>query len=400
MSEKESRPLFIYLDHAAGTPPYPAVAETVGRVLAEFSGNPSGTHRGARRAAAILDAAREQIAAATGATPAGVIFTSGGTEADNLAIKGIAFAVRNRLGLKKVVVSAIEHKAVLESARWLQSQGFEVLQVPVLSDGTLDLDAFYSALDPSTALVSIMTANNETGAVQPFPKISEIVRERAPRAVLHTDACQAFSATDVGLDSLQVDALSLSAQKFGGPQGVGALVISEGVPLLPLQHGGSQELGRRAGTQNVAGIAGMGVAVSITLQHREEFGARIAPMRDRLEKVLSEAWEGARVNASDAPRLPHISNIAFPGARSEDLLVLLDRKGIAASAGSSCASGSLTPSHVLLAMGLDELVARCAVRFSLGHTTTPEDIEAATEAVMECLDRLWQVRLQELHSRR
>lgn len=378
----------IYLDHAAGTPPFFEVAELVAQLLHDFPGNPSGVHRRSRRAAAILDEARERVASCLGSEPRCVVFTSGGTEADNLAIKGIASWKLESEGLRGVVVSAIEHKAVLESARWLATRGFDVRLVPATEVGTVDLDTLESTLDTSVGLVSVMSANNETGVVQPLRQVSELVRAKAPRAVLHCDACQSLASQEVSLGSLGVDALSISGHKIGGPQGIGALVAGSGIEIHPLLHGGGQELGRRSGTQNVAAAAGLGLAVKLAASTRERFVAHTASLRARFEGELLEHFPKTFVVGGFAERLPNISCLAFAGVRAVDLLLMLDRRGVCASAGSACSSGSPRPSHVITAMRLSEEMARSTLRFSFGRSTTHDAVEAAVEAVADCLDRL------------
>ncbi len=379
-----------YLDHAAGTPPLPEVVELVCRLFEEGPGNPSGIHRRARSAAAIVEEAREAVAATVGAHPSEVIFTSGGTEADNLAVKGIAAAQRER-GLDRVVVSAVEHHAVLDSALWLRTLGFEVDLAPVGPEGTVDLDRLSELLEDDaagrTGLVSVMTANNETGAIQPVREVAELVRDLAPDAVVHSDACQAFSSQDVSFDALGVDAITLSSHKIGGPQGAGALVVREETPLQRVAHGGAQELGRRAGTHDVVAIAGFGLAASISAAKRHEFAERTGALRDLLEQRVLEEVPEAVVTAAQAERLPHISNVRIPGSAAEELLILLDREGVCASSGSACASGSLEPSHVLSAMGLGPSEARSALRFSFGRTSELADVEAAVAALARAVRR-------------
>jgi cysteine desulfurase len=377
----------VYLDHAAGTPPIPEAAALAAELLEIFPGNPSGVHRRSRYAAMLVDEARERLAAATGAEPTGVVFTSGGTEADNLAIKGIAYAQRS-LGRTGVVVSSIEHHAVLDSARWLASQGFDVVCAPVTPAGTVDVAALEDLIDERTALVSIMTANNETGAVQPIDEIASVVRHRAPHAILHSDACQAFQSRDVSLDRLGVDALSLSSQKIGGPQGAGALVLREGLAIERILHGGGQELGRRAGTHNVPSIAGFGLAAEISANRRDRFNQHTKKLRDMLETRILSSIPRTWINAAGAERLPHISNVTVCGFLAEDVLVLLDSRGICASSGSACASGSLEPSHVLQAMGLSSGDARASLRFSFGLTSSPRDVETAVAALEAALGEL------------
>ncbi len=377
----------VYLDHAASTPPFAEVAAYTAALIEQFPGNPSGVHRRARKAAAIVDEARERIAKATASDPKNVIFTSGGTEADNLAIKGPAFALRKE-GLDRIVVSSVEHHAVLDSALWLRSSGFKVDLAPVGRDGLVDLEALETLLDEKTCVVSCMTANNETGALQPIREIAEMVREKAPHAVLHTDACQGFASIDISLERLGVDALTLSSHKIGGPQGAGALVLREGIPIEKIAHGGGQELGRRAGTQNVAAIAGFGLAAELAALRRKEFCEKTKSLRDDFERRVISSFPWVRINGAGAPRLPHISNMAFAGLQAEDILVLLDRRGVCASAGAACSSGSLEPSHVLVAMGLSPKEARSSVRFSFGHTSTPADVNSAVSALKSALSSL------------
>jgi len=376
-----------YLDHAAGTPPFEQAAAVAAELTMAFPGNPSGLHRRARAAASLLEEARERISAECKASPSGVIFTSGGTEADNLAIKGIAFAKRDE-GLDHIIVSSIEHHAVLDSAKWLSTQGFRVELAPVGPDGVVDVAKLANSLTESTGLVSIMTANNETGAIQPIPLIAEVVRERAPRAVIHSDACQAFSSRQIALGDLGVDALSLSAHKIGGTQGAGAVVLRDGVRIEKIAHGGGQELGRRGGTQNVAAIAAFGVAAQLAAARRADFLRQAAFLRDLLESQILDIYPEALINASTVERLPNILNVTLPGVLAEDILVLLDRKGVYASTGSACTSGTAQPSHVLLAMGLAPELARCTLRISFGHTSTLEDVKAAADALAEAASLL------------
>jgi cysteine desulfurase len=367
-----------YLDHAATTPLCPEALAAMLAFLGADYGNPSGVHTMARRARQAVDDGRETMAALLDAPPGDVIFTAGGSEADNLAVVG---AHARRGG--RVVCSAVEHHAVLEPCRAL---GCEV--VPVRTDGTIDLDRLEAALDPGVSVVSVMAANNEVGVVQPLAEVAALVRDRAPDAVLHTDAVQAFPWLDVGRLTAGFDLVSVSAHKFGGPKGVGALAVRHQVELDPLIRGGGQERGRRAGTHNVAGIAGMAAAAAATDAGRATTVARVAALRDRLADGLLEAVSGALETGRRETKVAGNCHLLFPGVESEALLVLLDESGVWASAGSACASGALDPSHVLLAMGLDRGEAASSIRFSLGSTTTDEEVDLALQVVPKAVARL------------
>lgn len=364
----------IYLDHAASTPPFPEVVQHVEGLLAHPPANPSGAHSAAQSASAILEDARDEVAELLGAKPSEVIFTSGGSESDNFAIKG---AILGR-SPAHVVVSAIEHHAVLDTARWLESQGHEVSVALTDRDGIVDPDSVLACCRPDTALVSVMLVNNETGVIQPVEAIAKAVRSQAPDALIHTDAAQAISALPVDSRHLGVDLLSISGHKFGGLQGTGALLVRDRTSLTPLIHGGGQELGRRAGTSNVVGYSALAVALRIASDRRREF----VSTTKRLSKRLMSHMKTARaVNGHFAPRVPHITSMCFEDVRSEDLVMLLDREGVAVSAGSSCASGATEPSHVLLAMGVDPALARGALRVSLNASTTAAEIDKAAAAI-------------------
>jgi cysteine desulfurase len=374
-----------YLDHAATTPLRPEALSAMLPLLTEHFGNPSGGHRMARAARRAVDEARDVVASSLGCRPGEVVFTANGTEADNLAILGVHGAAP---GL--VVCSAIEHHAVLRTGR---AVGASV--VGVGADGVVDLDALGAALGPEVVLVSVMSANNEVGTVQPLPEIVNRVRVLAPAARIHTDAIAAVPHVDVAAHTEGVDLVSVSAHKFGGPKGVGALVVREGTPLAPVLHGGGQERDRRPGTHDVAGIVGMAAALRAALDRREEESARLAALRDRLVHGLRGALEGVTDNVAPGPgpaagaaRLPGVANLRFVGVDSEELLLLLDEDGVQASAGAACASGAAEPSHVLLAMGLTARQARSSVRFSLGHTTTAADVEQALAVVPKAVERL------------
>jgi len=369
-----------YLDHAATTPLRPEAAAAMLPWLTERFGNPSGSHAVARAARAAIDEARDVVADALGVAPGGVIFTGGGTEADNLALAGVL--ARNP-GV--VVCSAIEHHAVLHAAA---AQTGDCRIVPVDRDGVVDLDRLAEALDPTVAVVSIMLANNEVGTVQPLARIARLVRRRAPEAVLHTDAVQAFPWLDVAQAAQKADLISVSAHKFGGPQGTGVLAVRGDVALSPLIHGGGQERDRRSGTHNVAAIVGMAAAMQATVATRDETVTRIGRLRDRLADNLLAAIPQTVETGDRANKIAGNCHLCFDGIESEALLVLLDDAGVYASAGSACASGALEPSHVLVAMGIDEKRALGSLRLSLGATTTDDDVDLALKVIPDAVARL------------
>lgn len=373
----------VYLDYAATTPLRPEVREAMLAVLGERWGNPSSVHRWGREARAALEEARARFAAVIGASPAEVVFTRGGTEADNLAVLGRARAD----GPRTVAVSAIEHKAVLASAKALAADGWTARVLPVDGDGRLELDALAEILRADRpVLVSVMWANNEVGALQPVEEIAALCAEAG--AAFHTDAVQALGKLPVGLDRVGVDLAAFSAHKLGGPRGTGALFVRRGTPLEPILFGGGQERGLRSGTEDVAGAVGFALAAELAEAERETVMARIAALRDRLEAGLCERVPGLRVNAAAAPRLPTISNVSAPGADAEMLLMALDLEGVAASSGSACSSGAVEPSHVLTAMGLSADVAGPSVRFSLGRDTTDADVDRALEVFPAVVERV------------
>ncbi|HEX3540555.1 MAG TPA: cysteine desulfurase family protein [Acidimicrobiales bacterium] len=368
-----------YLDHAATTPLRPEAAAAMLPWLTERFGNPSGSHAVARAARTAIDEARDVAAAALGVDPGGVIFTGGGTEGDNLAIAGV---LARRPG--PVVCSAVEHHAVLHAAAATP----ESRVVPVLPDGTVDLDALSDALDDTVSVVSVMLANNEVGTIQPLAAISRLVRRRAPHAVLHTDAVQAFPWLDVAQLGQPADLIAVSGHKFGGPQGVGVLAVRNGVALRPIIHGGGQERDRRSGTHNVAGIVGLAAAMQATVATRERTVARARAQRDRLADALLHEIPDTTETGDRSVKVAGNCHLCIEGIESEALLVLLDDAGVYASAGSACASGALDPSHVLLAMGVDRRRALGSLRLSLGHTTTDDDIDLARKAVPDAVAQL------------
>jgi cysteine desulfurase len=365
----------IYLDHNAITPVRPESAVAVARALSAF-GNPSSVHGPGREARGILDEARARVAAALRVAPRDLVFTSGATESATLAIRGALAAAPE--GRHALVVTAVEHPCVLDLARDLARNGTPVQVVPVDRSGVVDLEVLRHAVTPETALVCCMLANNETGVLQPVAEVADLVHQAG--ALVFCDAVQAAGKIPVDLPSLRADLAAATSQKFGGPRGAGALWIAPGVRVVPMA-GGHQERGRRAGTENLPGIAGMGAALEVASAGVESEGARLAALRDRLEAGLLAAVPGARVNGAGAPRLPNTLSITLPGTDAEALLIALDLEGLCASAGAACTSGSTTPSHVLSAMGLSVDEARATLRLSLGWTSTPGDVDAALRLI-------------------
>ncbi|HEV8296500.1 MAG TPA: cysteine desulfurase family protein [Acidimicrobiales bacterium] len=364
-----------YLDHAATTPMRPEALAALVAVQTEQYGNPSGAHLMAREARRVLEDAREVMAEALGAQPREVVFTAGGTEADNLALFGVA---RRRPGV--AVCTAIEHHAVLHPVESLHGR-----LVGVDARGVIDLDALAAALDDSVAIVSVMLANNESGVIQPLADVARMVLERAPQAVLHTDAVQAFPWLDVAALARDAQLISVSAHKFGGPKGVGALVVRDGVAIEPLLLGGGQERDLRSGTQNVAGIASMAAAARATVATRAETVTRVGALRDRLtdglRATVPDVHESGVTRADRHHKIAGSCHVCIGGIESESLLFLLERAGVYASAASSCASGAQDPSHVLAAMGVSRELAQGSLRLSLGWASTEADVDLALDAV-------------------
>ena len=342
-----------YLDHAASTPMRPEAIAAMTPFLAECFANPSGGHSAAQAAKTALEEAREEVAAALGAEPLEVVFTGGGTEADNLAVEGAARAARAARGADGVVTTAFEHKGVLGAADRLEREGFRVSRAPVGRDGIVDVDALADVLDERTAVVSVMLVNNEVGTIQPLDAIAEVVAERAPAAVLHSDAVQAVPWIDVAAATRRAQLVAISAHKFGGPKGIGALVV-RGTALEPLIVGGGQERGLRAGTVNVAGAVAMATALRCTVERRDDDVARVRGLRDRLVAGIARSVPDAFFNGDAARKVAGNCHVGFPGIDAETLLVALDLAGVCAAAGSSCSSGASEPSHVLAAMGLPD----------------------------------------------
>lgn len=371
----------IYLDHNATTPVAPQVAEAMLEVLREGFGNPSSLHWHGQQARAALDEARGEVAALIGAQPQEIVFTGSGTEADNLALRGVAWATR--APRRKLLYAAIEHHAVVHTGRALAREGWPVEAVRGAADGRVDMEDLESKLDAETALVAVMRANNETGVLQPVDEVVE--RARAVGALVHCDAVQAAGKIPVDVKRLGVDTLALSAHKIGGPKGVGALWVRRGTRLEPLLRGGSQERGRRAGTEDVAGLVGFGRAARLARERLEERAAAWGALRDRLEAALL-VLPGARINGS-ADRVPNTTNVSFEGCEAESLLMALDLMGVSVSTGAACAAGAVEPSHVLRAMGLSPERVQGSLRFSVGSGNTAEEIDAAADAVGRALER-------------
>ena len=372
------RQMAIYLDHAATTPLRPEVLEAMLPYLTQHHGNPSSIHASGRRARQAIDEAREAIASLLGAKPREIVFTSGGTESDNLALKGAAWAASARG--RHIVTSAVEHKAVLNAAAVLERQGFEVTYLPVDRTGRVDPADVVAAITERTTLVSVQAANNEVGTIQPVVEIGAVCRERG--VVLHVDAVQSAAFDAPAPDAWQASLVSLSAHKLGGPKGVGALYVRQGTPLLPQLSGGSQERQRRAGTENVAGIAGFAAAMRAAYP-----AADLAPLRERLLAGLT-ALEAVELTGHSTERLPNAASVVIEGVEGGDLVAALDLEGIEASTGSACTTGSVEPSHVLLAMGIEPNLAHGSLRLTLGRETTEPDVDRTLEVVSAAVARL------------
>ncbi|MFN2526011.1 MAG: cysteine desulfurase family protein [Actinomycetota bacterium] len=368
-----------YLDYAATTPVLPEVKDAMLSILEGEFGNPSSTHAFGRKAKEAVEDARDRVAAAIGASPSEVVFTGGGTEADNLALKGAAEKLRG--SGRRVVITAFEHHAVLDSVDWLKRKGFEVTTVPVTRDGLVDPATVVAAVDRATILVSVMSVNNEIGTIQPMAEIVAAVRAANPNTVVHTDAVQALGNVPVDVHAWGVDLAAFSAHKLGGPKGVGALFVRSPVAVEPVIHGGGHERGLRSGTLNVAGIAGFGIAAEIAAKEVYEKDERVRPLRDGLLEGIRRQVPDVVVNGTLDRRVPGNLNICIPYAEGEILLLLLDQAGIACSSGSACQSGALDPSHVLLAIGTPRELAKGSLRFSLGRGSTRRDVDAALGAL-------------------
>ena len=375
----------IYLDHNATTPPSNAVIDRMSAVLREEFGNPSSVHHFGQRAKAVLDEARTNVATLLGADPSEIVFTGSGTEGDNIAIRGIAEALE-ATGRRHIVASSIEHEAVLNTVKALARRGWRTTLLPVDASGIVSADDLRGALADDTAIVSIMHANNEIGTIQPIAELAALTRER--RAVFHTDAVQTAGKIPIDVKALGVDLLTVSAHKFYGPKGVGAMWIRRGVRLQPALTGGKQERGRRSGTENVAGIAGMGVAAREALSKMASEQDRLGGLRDALESQILARVPGTARNGSPEPRVANTTNISFDRVEAESLLIALDLEGIAVSTGSACSSGTLEPSHVLKAMGLPAHRTQNSIRFSLGAANTEQDVERVVAVLPGIVEKL------------
>ncbi|MBI4216940.1 MAG: cysteine desulfurase NifS [Chloroflexi bacterium] len=376
----------IYLDHAATSPLHPKALEAMLPYFTEKFGNPSSVYTIAQEARKALDEAHDKVASLLGARPTEIIFTSGGTESDNAAIKGVALAGRD--WGDHIVTTNIEHHAVLHTCNFLEKQGFRVTYLPVDGDGLVTPAQVAAAVTEKTLLVSVMLANNEIGTIEPVAEIARAVKEKSPRTSVHTDAVQGLGALPVDVNRLGVDLLSLSSHKFRGPKGSGILYLRRGTPFTPQQSGGTQERNRRAGTENVAGIVGTAVAMELAVTEREKSAPRLAALRDRLIAGIEGSLEGVRLNGHRTQRLPNNVNFCFEFVEGESILLNLDFLGIAASSGSACTSASLEPSHVLLAIGVPVETAHGSVRFSLGPENTPEDMDYVVKALPGIIQRL------------
>jgi cysteine desulfurase len=381
----------VYMDHAATTPVAPEVFEAMTPYLTTEYGNPSSLYTVGRNAKRAVEDARAVIAQAIGALPEEIIFTSGGTEADNTAIKGVMYKIKDKRN--HIITSAIEHHAVLEPVRWLETQGFSATVIPVDENGLVDVAAVEAAITDQTGLISIMHANNEIGTIQPITEIGQLAWDRKIR--IHTDAVQSFGHLPVAVDDLNVDMLSISAHKLNGPKGVGALYVRKGTRMTTFMQGGGQERGRRASTENVAGIAGFAKAVELAMADREQEAARLTVLRDYLIDGIVNSVEKVLVNGDPIKRLPNNVSICFEAIEGESLLLTLDARGVCGSSGSACTSGALEPSHVLLAIGRPAEIAHGSLRLTLGRGSTKEQADFVLEilpgivANLRAMSPLW-----------
>jgi len=374
----------IYLDYNATTPVDPAVLDAMLPYFAESFGNASSIHSPGQRARGAVDASRASVAALMGAKPSEIVFTSGGTESDNLALFGVVAASQEPR--KHIITTAIEHHAVLNAAQALEKLGIAVSYVPVGREGVVDPEDIRRALKPETILISVMHANNELGTIQPIEEIGRIAA--AAKVIFHCDAVQTAGKIPLDVNRLGVDLLTISAHKFYGPKGAGALYVRSGTPLEPQFHGGHHERDRRPGTENVPGIVGLGKAAELARKNMMTDCARITTLRNRLEDALLATCAEARVNGNRAQRVSNTSNISFHAAGGEALVIALDLQGIACSTGAACSSGAVGPSHVLMAIGLSPDEARSSLRFSLGRNTTLEEIDQAIALIPQAVERL------------
>ena len=375
----------IYLDHNATTPLDPQVADRVAQAMRDVWGNASSVHHFGQQAKAALDEARGSVASLIGAEASEVVFTAGGTESDNLAIRGAAEALEPS-GRTHLVTSAIEHEAVLNTVKSLAKRGWRVTTVPVDSSGVVSIDRLRDAMSDDTALVSVMHANNEIGTIQPIAELAAVAHERG--ALFHTDAVQSAGKIAIDVKALGVDLLTIAGHKFYGPKGTGALWLRRGVRLIAPITGGKQERNRRAGTENVPALVGLGVAANIAARKFADEGPRLSALRDRLEAGILATIPGTDRNGAASPRVPNTANISIDRVEAESLLIGLDLAGIAVSSGSACSSGTLEPSHVLKAMGLPHARTLGSIRFSLGASNTDADIDRVLEVLPPLVEKL------------
>jgi cysteine desulfurase len=375
----------VYFDYNATTPLAPEVVDTISQVSRDLFGNPSSIHHFGQQAKATIDDARSATASLINADPSEIVFVSGGTEADNFAIRGAAEALEPT-GRRHLIASGIEHEAVLNTLRALARRGWRTTLLPVDQTGVVSPDRLREAIDAETALVSVMHANNEIGTIQPVAALAAIAHEHG--ALMHTDAVQTAGKVPVDVRALGVDLLSLSAHKFNGPKGAGALWIKRGTRMQPTATGGKHERNRRAGTENVAAIAGLGVAAVLAARKMAPEAARVCALRDRLEAGILGNVPGTQVNGTRDARVPNTTNISFERVEAESLLIALDLEGIAVSTGSACSSGTLEPSHVLKAMGLPSHRTQNSLRFSLGMFSTPEEVDRVVEVLPRLVEKL------------
>ncbi len=374
----------IYLDYNATTPVDPGVVEAMLPYLKGYFHNPSSLYSGSIRVRSDIEFARKKVASLINSRPDEIVFTGGGSEADNLAIKGVAFAHSDKG--RHIITSSIEHHAVLHTCKFLEKMGYDVTYLPVDKYGFVDPDDLKKSIRKDTILVSIMLANNEIGTIEPIEELAKIAHDHG--VLFHSDAVQAVGKIPVDVEELGVDLLSMSAHKFYGPKGVGALYMRKGVKLAPLIHGGSQEKNRRAGTENVAGIIGMGKAAEIAIEEMQDEERRIKPLRDKLEEGIFSRIPEIIVNGHPENRLYNTLNVCIKFIEGESMLALLDAKGISTSSGSACTSSSLEPSHVLLAIGIPHEIAHGSLRFSLGKYNTEEDIDTVLEVLPDIVKKL------------
>lgn len=386
----------IYLDHAATTPVKPEVLEAMLPYFTERFGNASSIYTLGRESKKAIEEARDKVAAALHAQTREIFFTGSGTEADNWAIKGVAYA--NRQKGNHIITTATEHHAVLHTCQYLESDGFEVTYLPVDENGLVTPEQVQTAIKPNTILITIMFANNEIGTIQPIAEIGRIARERG--VCFHTDAVQAIGNVHINVEEMKIDMLSLSSHKFYGPKGIGALFVRKGIKLTSFIHGGAQERGRRASTENVPAIVGLGRAIELASRGVDAYNAKLLALRDRTISEIQNKIPFVKLNGDRFKRLPGNVNISFEFIEGESLLLMLDMKGIAGSSGSACTSGSLDPSHVLLAIGLAHEIAHGSLRLTFGEDNTDADIDYLMEVLPNIVQRLREMSpLYEMHSR-